>query len=168
MKNGKKIDLFEKLIIFVPVVLLLMLMIHEMLMVHDGSSSQNTDVFTLQKRSERRVTNYSNRLQKKPYITIAEFKTLAQKADNLATQSRYDIIGLNRDLSGDYIEKLAKKYDYTNLVDGDNGHVYKLHCYKTGTSKSDTPELKFTLSAVNNGKVAQIDPNWQKAHEKGK
>lgn len=104
----KKIDLFEKLIIFVPVVLLLMLMIHEMLMVRDGSSSQNTDVFTLQKRNEQRVTNYSNRLQKKPYITIREFKTLTQKADNLATQSRYDIIGLNRDLSGDYIEKLAK------------------------------------------------------------
>ena len=89
-------------------------------MVRDGSSSQNTDVFTLQKRNEQRVTNYSNRLQKKPYITIREFKTLAQKADNLATQSRYDIIGLNRDLSGDYIEKLAEKYDYTNLVDGDN------------------------------------------------
>lgn len=113
------------------------------------------------------MTNYSNHLQKKPYITIREFKTLAQKADNLATQSRYDIIGLNRDLSGDYIEKLAKKYDYTNLVDGDDSHVYKLHCYKTGSSESDTPELKFTLSAVNNGKVAQIDPNWQKAHEKG-
>lgn len=168
MKNGKKRDWFEKLIILVPVVLLLTLMVHEMLMVHDNARSQNTDVFTLQKRNEQRVTNYSNRLQKKPYITIQKFKNLAQKADNLATQSRYDIIGLNRDLSGDYIEKLAKKYDYTNLVDGDDGHVYKVHCYKTGSSKSDTLELKFTLSAVNNGKVAQIDPNWAKAHEKGK
>ena len=93
-------------------------MVHEMLMVRNGFSSQNTDVFTLQKRNEQRVTNYSNRLQKKPYITIREFKTLAQKADNLATQSRYDIIGLqsrydiiglNRDLSRDYIEKLAEK-----------------------------------------------------------
>lgn len=166
MKNGKKRDWFEKLIILVPVVLLSMLMIHEMLMVRNNAR-QNTNVFTLQKRNEQRVTNYSNRLQKEPYITIREFKTLAQKADNLATQSRYDVIGLNRDLSGDYIEKLAKKYDYTNLVDGDDGHVYKVHCYKTGSSKSDTLELKFTLSAVNNGKVAQIDPNWQKAHEKG-
>lgn len=166
MKNEKKIDRFAKLIVLVPVGLLLMLMIHEMLMVRNNAR-QNTDVFTLQKRNEQRVTNYSNRLQKKPYITIAEFKTLVQKADNLATQSRYDIIGLNSDLSGDYIEKLAKKYDYTNLVDGDDGHVYKVHCYKTGSSKSDTLELKFTLSAVNNGKVAQIDPNWAKEHEKG-
>lgn len=163
MKNRKKIGEFlTSMILFVPFILLLLFI------VRNGSSSQNTDVFTLQKRNEQRVTNYSNRLQKKPYITIREFKTLAQKADNLATQSRYDIIGLNRDLSGDYIEKLAKKYDYTNLVDGDNGHVYKVHCYKTGSSKSDTLELKFTLSAVNNGKTAQIDPNWQKAHEKGK
>lgn len=66
MKNEKKINRFEKLIILVPVVLFLMLMVHEMLMVHNGSSSQNTDVFTLQKRNEQRVTNYSNRLQKKP------------------------------------------------------------------------------------------------------
>ena len=162
MKNRKKIGEFlTSMILFGPFILLLLFI------VRNGSSSQNTDVFTLQKRNEQRVTNYSNRLQKKPYITIREFKTLAQKADNLATQSRYDIIGLNRDLSGDYIEKLAEKYDYTNLVDGDNGHVYKVHCYKTGSSKSDTLELKFTLSAVNNGKVAQIDPNWQKAHEKG-
>lgn len=135
---------------------------------HNGFNLQNTDVFALQKRNEQQVTDYSNRLQKKPYITIAEFKTLAQKADNLATRNNYDVIGLDRDLNGDYIEKLAKKYDYTNVVDGDNGHVYKVHCYKTGSSKSDTLELKFTLSAVNNGKLAQIDPNWQKAHEKGK
>lgn len=134
----------------------------------NGFNLQNTNVFTLQKRNEQRVTNYSNRLQKKPYITIREFKTLVQKADNLATRNNYDIIGLDRDLNGDYIEKLAKKYDYTNVVDGDNGHVYKVHCYKTGSSKSDTLELKFTLTAVNNNKVAQIDPNWQKAHEKGK
>lgn len=175
MKNGKKMDRFEKqvflnnlgeflmpLIIVVPTVLFLMFAFH------DGSSSQNADAFTLQKRNEQRVTDYSDRLHKKPYITIAEFKTLAQKADNLTTRNRNDAVGLYRDLSGDYIEKLAEKYDYTNLVDGDNGHVYKVHCYKTGTSKSDTLELKFTLSAVNNGKLAQIDPNWQKAHEKGK
>lgn len=171
MKNRKKIDRFEKkeflndlgkfltsMILFVPFILLLLFI------VRNGSSSQNTDVFTLQKRNEQRVTNYSNRLQKKPYITIAEFKTLAQKADNLATPSHNDVVGLYRDLSGDYIEKLAKKYDYTNLVDGDNGHVYKVHCYKAGSSKSDTLELKFTLSAVDNGKVAQIDPNWKKTH----
>lgn len=174
MKKWKKTDHFEKkkflndlgkflisMILFVPFILLLLFIVRE------GSSSHPTDLLTLQKRSARRVTNYSDRLQKKPYITIQEFKSLAQKADNLATHNHYDIIGLNRDLNGDYIEKLAKKYDYTNLVDGDNGHVYKVHCYKAGTSKSDTLELKFTLSAVNNGKVAQIDPNWQKAHEKG-
>lgn len=135
---------------------------------HNGFNLQNTDAFALQKRNEQRVTDYSNRLQKKPYITIREFKTLVQKADNLATRNNYDVIGLDRDLNGDYIEKLAEKYDYTNVVDGDNGHVYKVHCYKTGSSKSGTLELKFTLSAVNNGKLAQIDPNWQKAHEKGK
>lgn len=178
MKKWKKMDRFEKkeclnnlgefIIISIVVVLLLTLMVHEMCIVHDGSSSHLTDALILQKRSERRVTDYSNRLQKKPYITIQEFKILVQKADNLATRNRNDVVGLYRDLSGDYIEKLAKKYDYTNLVDGDDGHVYKVHCYKTGTSKSDTLELKFTLSAVNNGKLAQIDPNWQKAHEKGK
>lgn len=134
----------------------------------NGFNLQNTNVFALQKRNEQQVTNYSNRLQKKPYITIREFKTLVQKADNLATRNNYDVIGLDRDLSGDYIEKLAKKYDYTNVVDDNNGHVYKVHCYKTGSSKADTLELKFTLTAVNNNKVAQIDPNWQKAHEKGK
>lgn len=87
-----------------------------------------------------------SKLEKKPYRTITDVKTLINKINNTSINNTS--------------EKILKELDGTTIVDNSNGHEYIiLTHYKEGDST-------YTLVPVANNKSASINKIWQNEHKK--
>lgn len=92
---------------------------------------------------EKQVKTYK-KLMKQKYITTQQFNKLYQSAQKEGNTG------------------LIEKFDNTKLVDNDDGHVYMVEIipYNQGL------DLRYHLTAINNGKSAEINPDWAKEHNK--
>lgn len=92
---------------------------------------------------EKQAKTYK-KLMKQKYITTQQFNKFYQSAQKEGNTG------------------LIEKFDNTKLVDNDDGHVYMIEIipYNEGL------DLRYHLTVINNGKSAEINPDWTKEHNK--
>ena len=139
-KQRQASNAFMKFAIFLVIAISVIMLPSKLINQHTHQAIKQNDRVSLSANNEWK------KAQKKPYITIDTYKDIFSKVNHV----------------GDL--KLAKEMDQTEVVNAKDGHVY-LASLTYSERYRDLRAWQMKLTALQNGKHAMIDKNWQKSHK---